>query len=64
LGREVNKSQKLFFGKVLIMSVLAKWWMSRSIDKSIGDSPAGKPEWKLIVRAIIKAVNIFSIVYG
>jgi hypothetical protein len=46
------------------MSVLAKCWMSRSIDKSIGDSPAGKPEWKLIARAIIKTVNIFSIVYG
>jgi pimeloyl-ACP methyl ester carboxylesterase len=30
------------------MSRLARWWMNRSIDKSIGDSPAGKPDWKLI----------------
>lgn len=30
------------------MSKIAKWWMNRSIDKSIGDSPAGKPNWKLV----------------
>jgi len=30
------------------MSRLARWWMTRAIDKSIGDSPAGKHEWKLM----------------
>jgi len=30
------------------MSRLARWWMNRLIDQSIGDSPTGKPDWKLI----------------
>jgi pimeloyl-ACP methyl ester carboxylesterase len=30
------------------MSKLVRWWINRSIDKSIGDSPAGKLHWKLI----------------
>lgn len=30
------------------MSRLARWWISRSIDQNIGDSPAGKLDWKLM----------------
>jgi len=30
------------------MSRFARWWMTRSIDKSIGDSPAGRHDWKLM----------------
>ena len=30
------------------MSGLARWWINRSIDKSAGESPAGKPYWKLV----------------
>ena len=30
------------------MSGLARWWINRSIDKSLGESPAGKPDWKLV----------------
>jgi pimeloyl-ACP methyl ester carboxylesterase len=29
------------------MSKLVRWWISRGIDQSIGDSPAGKPNWRL-----------------
>jgi pimeloyl-ACP methyl ester carboxylesterase len=31
----------------ITMSRLARWWINRSIDKNIGDSPAGKLDWKL-----------------
>ena len=30
------------------MSKLVRWWINRSIDKSIGESPVGKPDWKLV----------------
>jgi len=29
-------------------SKLVRWWINRSIDKSIGESPAGKPDWKTV----------------